>query len=68
MTATKEELVMAMILKVQFLTGIIWISSCSPTALAREGPLSSWGIKGRIRVADIVQLVGPEANLSIQSI
>jgi len=35
---------------------------------AGGGPSSNWGIEGRIRVADVVQLVGPEANLSIQSI
>ena len=35
---------------------------------ARGGQLSTWGIEGRIRVTDMVQLAGPESSMSIQNI
>jgi len=35
---------------------------------ARGGQSLTWGIKGRIRVADVVRMVGPESSLSVQSI
>jgi len=38
------------------------------THLVRGGHLSTWGISGRIGVADVVQMVGPESGMSIESI
>jgi len=34
----------------------------------RGGQLSTWGILGRIRVADVVRMVGPATGISIESI
>jgi len=34
----------------------------------RGGQLSTWGIKGRIRVTDVVRMVGLELSMSIQSV
>jgi len=48
--------------------GMNYLDKLVFSCLVRGGQLSTWGISGRIRVADVVQVVGPESGMLIESI